>query len=395
MTTAAHSASSAVPARPTSIAAYRARHRASGSTNRAGSTSRAASTSGATSTDRATTTGETAATRPTPSIRGLRAFYTAAARRDPHAADFHRVVAAVLARADRVDEQFAHEWNRMLGLLDRHRTNPKAAVSCGVLANLVGLAAFGDDADIAALDELTDRLGGDRVAAVQHRTARFVESDQTFPLTTAAVRRLVCADRIDHAVALLHKGIDPDEFLPVITTCAQLLGAIDSGSVREWRHHLSMIVASPWSPYARHLIDLAGSIDRPQVAAVVERFTETCREDFKEHEREQVAEEVRRLIAASGITQRDFAKWVGTSPSRLSSYVSGTVTPSASLMLRMARTSRLLQERDVPQAPLTLSEQSWGAARPAVDGGGTGRAAVPAERVSESLGRGRSHLSAV
>jgi transcriptional regulator with XRE-family HTH domain len=206
---------------------------------------------------------------------------------------------------------------------------------------------------------------------------------------------MVAAAHVDAAVALLHVGIDPDEFLPVITTQTQLLGVVDGGSVLEWRHHLSMIVASPWSPYARHLVDLAAAIGRSEVAAVVEGFTELCRDHNKEHEREQVAEEVRRLISASGITQREFAKWVGTSPSRLSTYVSGTVTPSASLMLRMARTSRLLQEREVPQAPLTLSEQSWGAARAAVDGRGTDGSADPAERISGSLGRDRSHLSAV
>ena len=38
---------------------------------------------------------------------------------------------------------------------------------------------------------------------------------------------------------------------------SQLAGVIEGGSVLEWRHHLSMIVASPWSPYSRHLVDLA------------------------------------------------------------------------------------------------------------------------------------------
>lgn len=80
---------------------------------------------------------------------------------------------------------------------------------------------------------------------------------------------------------------------------------------------------------------------RPEVAAVVDRFTDVCREHHKEREREQVAEEVRRLVAVRGATQREFGQWVGTSPPRLSTYISGTVTPSASLMLRMARTFRL------------------------------------------------------
>ena len=154
-----------------------------------------------------------------------------------------------------------------------------------------------------------------------------------------------------------------------------------------------MIAATPWSPYARHLVDLAQQADHPQVAEVIDRFTEVCRDHNKEREREDVAEDVRRLVADSGATQREFAHWLGTSPSRLSTYVSGTVTPSASLMLRMARTSRLLQEREVPPTPSSRSEQSWGAARADVDGGTEGPG--PTERVPGALGRARSHLSAV
>lgn len=372
MTTRTTRTRAAVPGYPTSIAAFKARGHG------------AAQASG--------TLGDDAAQAS--KTRALRSYFAVAAKKDTRSSDYHRVVADVLARADRVDEPFLREWSSLLGLLERHRANPKAVINCGVLANLVGIAAFGDAADFAALDGLTRRLGSERVATVQHRAARFVEPDPTFPLTTIAIRQLVAASRIDAAVALLHEGIDADEFLPVVTTHAQLLGVIEDGSVLEWRHHLSMIVASPWSPYARHLIDLSEKIDHPLAAVLIEQFTEVCRDRNKEHEREQVAEEVRRLVSASGITQRQFAKWVGTSPSRLSSYVSGSVTPSASLMLRMARTSRLLQARDVPKAPLTLSEESWGAAWAAVEGQGS-EAADPAERAVGTLGRDRSHLSAV
>ena len=131
------------------------------------------------------------------------------------------------------------------------------------------------------------------------------------------------------------------------------------------------------------------------MAAVVDQFTEVCRDHNKEREREQVAEEVRRLVSASGVTQRQFAQWVGTSPSRLSTYVSGSVTPSASLMLRMARTSRLLQERDVPQAPSTTVRAELGGRSGRSRRSGDEGSADPAERVSGALGRDRSHLSAV
>jgi transcriptional regulator with XRE-family HTH domain len=338
---------------------------------------------------------------PTLDSSALHAYFAAAATSDPRGGEFHRMVAAVVARADRVPATDVPEWNRFLGLIERHRQNPKAALNCGVLANLVGIAAFGDDADFVTLSELGCLLGVERVAAVQHRAARFIEPDPTFPITTIAVRRMVAAtpqpgagSTLDSVIALLHEGVDLDLYLPVIRTEAELLGVVDGGSVLEWRHHLAMIAASPWSPYPRHLVDLAGQADRPEVAEVVDRFTEVCREHNKEREREQVAEEVRKLVSESGVTQRQFAYWVGTSPSRLSTYVSGRVTPSASLMLRMARTSRLLQERDVPRTPSNWSEQTWGAARPDVDGETAGSVG-PTERAVGALGRARSHLSAV
>lgn len=381
-------AAAAVAAGPTSLADYRTRTRVTGA-------------NGAALRPATNLTAEHPSDEPVPDIQELRSFYaTTAKMRSPHA-EFHRMVAVVLDRSDRIPAADLREWSRFLSLLGRHRENPKAAFNCAVLSNLVGIAAFADDSDFVTLDELTCLLGVERVAAVQHRSARFIEPDATYPITTIALRRMVGAAHrtdvatIDAAVALLIEGIDPDQFLPVIRTQAELVGVVDGGSVLEWRHHLATIAASPWSPYSRHLVDLATKASRPSVAAVVDQFTEVCREHNKEREREQVAEEVRRHVTESGVTQRQFAQWVGTSPSRLSTYISGTVTPSASLMLRMARTSRVLKERDVPGAPSTESEQSWGAARADVDNRGIGGSTGPSERVSGPLGRGRSHLSAV
>ena len=44
-------------------------------------------------------------------------------------------------------------------------------------------------------------------------------------------------------------------------------------------------------------------------------------------------------------TQREFAAMAGTSASRLSTYVNGLVTPSATMMVRIRRVSELVQTR--------------------------------------------------
>jgi len=50
-----------------------------------------------------------------------------------------------------------------------------------------------------------------------------------------------------------------------------------------------------------------------------------------------VAAEVRRLVSDSALSRQDFADRIGTSRSRLSTYMSGKVVPSAALMVRMRR----------------------------------------------------------
>jgi len=47
--------------------------------------------------------------------------------------------------------------------------------------------------------------------------------------------------------------------------------------------------------------------------------------------------EIREAVKRSGLSRAEFASQVGTSASRLSTYVSGKVTPSATLMLRIRR----------------------------------------------------------
>jgi transcriptional regulator with XRE-family HTH domain len=46
---------------------------------------------------------------------------------------------------------------------------------------------------------------------------------------------------------------------------------------------------------------------------------------------------VRGVITRSGLSKAQFAARIGTSPSRLSTYLNGKVTPSAALMVRMRR----------------------------------------------------------
>lgn len=60
-------------------------------------------------------------------------------------------------------------------------------------------------------------------------------------------------------------------------------------------------------------------------------------------DRSEVASRIRRAVSSSGLTSAEFARLVGTSASRLSTYCSGKVTPSAAMLVRIERTAKSMQ----------------------------------------------------
>lgn len=138
------------------------------------------------------------------------------------------------------------------------------------------------------------------------------------------------------AVAFRNVDASPDD--PVQTWPFEgVLVALERGGLPEWRRLADAIRADPWGQVARH-VEQAVAVARPfGVSEVMTDLIAEARVDAERAEREQVAAEVRRLVAESGRTQARFAADVGTSPSRLSTYATGTVTPSAALMVRMRR----------------------------------------------------------
>ncbi|HEY1920692.1 MAG TPA: helix-turn-helix transcriptional regulator [Streptosporangiaceae bacterium] len=73
---------------------------------------------------------------------------------------------------------------------------------------------------------------------------------------------------------------------------------------------------------------------------LLEGVVRRARQQASDAERDEVAVEIRDLVRGSGLTQQEFAECIGTSRSRLSTYMSGKITPSAALMLRMRRVTQ-------------------------------------------------------
>src|SRR3954453_18593535 len=113
--------------------------------------------------------------------------------------------------------------------------------------------------------------------------------------------------------------------------------ALERGSLRHWRRLARAIRADPWGSVARG-VEEGLTYSRPYgVAKTIERVIERARREAEAAEHTAVATEVQQMIPQPGLSRREFASRIGTSASRLSTYATGKVVPSATLMLRMRR----------------------------------------------------------
>jgi DNA-binding transcriptional regulator YiaG len=118
-----------------------------------------------------------------------------------------------------------------------------------------------------------------------------------------------------------------------------ILAAVERGTLPDWRRLATAIRADPWGPVAQQVLE-ATRLSRPYgTAELLEGVITRARKLAADSEREDVAAEVRNLVGRSGLSKQDFAERIGTSRSRLSTYMSGKVVPSAALMVRMRRTA--------------------------------------------------------
>jgi len=116
-----------------------------------------------------------------------------------------------------------------------------------------------------------------------------------------------------------------------------ILAAVERGTLPDWRRLAKAIQADPWGPVAQQVLEAVRLVRPYGTADLLEGVVARARKLAADSERSEVAAEVRRLVNDSGLSRNDFADRIGTSRSRLSTYMSGKVVPSAALMVRMRR----------------------------------------------------------
>jgi DNA-binding transcriptional regulator YiaG len=141
------------------------------------------------------------------------------------------------------------------------------------------------------------------------------------------------------ALAFRNLNITPDD--PVETWHPEgIHAALERGDLSHWRRIAHEVRQDPWGQVAQELAEVL-TYSRPYgVAALMDSVLANARSAERDRDRAEVATEVRSLINASGLTNDAFAARIGTSPSRLSTYATGRVVPSAALLVRMRRVVR-------------------------------------------------------
>ncbi|MGH3941209.1 MAG: helix-turn-helix domain-containing protein [Pseudonocardiaceae bacterium] len=139
-------------------------------------------------------------------------------------------------------------------------------------------------------------------------------------------------------MSLIFRNIDVSPEDPVeLWPTEAVLTALERGGLGHWRRLTAAIYEDPWGPVARRVEEVLEVSWPYGVGVLMADALSAARTRAEQAERAEVAAEITALLAASGLARAEFAAAIGTSASRLSTYLSGKVTPSAALLVRMRR----------------------------------------------------------
>ena len=116
-----------------------------------------------------------------------------------------------------------------------------------------------------------------------------------------------------------------------------VLAAVERGTLPDWQRLAASIDADPWGRVAHYVTEALQVVQRYGAGPLLTSVIERARARAEASERAEVAARVEALVALSGLSRQAFAERIGTSASRLSTYLCGKVVPSAALMVRMER----------------------------------------------------------
>jgi DNA-binding transcriptional regulator YiaG len=127
----------------------------------------------------------------------------------------------------------------------------------------------------------------------------------------------------------------PVEFWPTDSIRA----ALHSGDITVWQRIVVAVKRDPYGRTARQVEEVLESATPYGVSQALTEVLNRARSHMEANERTEAGRHVRILKERSGLTDQEFASRIGVTREVLASYLDATVSPPASLMIRMRRLS--------------------------------------------------------
>lgn len=142
------------------------------------------------------------------------------------------------------------------------------------------------------------------------------------PAATAARRRPAVDQR-------------PVEFWPT----SAIRAALETDDLTVWQRIVVAIKRDPYGRTARQVEEVLDTAPPYGVSKALDEVLARTRADLEANECAEVARHVHGLLQRSGLGQHEFSSRIGIPGDQFASYLQGTTSPAASLMIRMRRLS--------------------------------------------------------
>jgi hypothetical protein len=120
---------------------------------------------------------------------------------------------------------------------------------------------------------------------------------------------------------------------------AAIRSALQGGDIDIWKRIAAALKRDPYGRTARQVEEVLDGTRPYGISKALWEVLERARIHLEANERAEVARHVRLLIDRSGLGQQEFASRIGVASEDLAAYLDGSVSPSASLMIRIRRLS--------------------------------------------------------
>lgn len=120
---------------------------------------------------------------------------------------------------------------------------------------------------------------------------------------------------------------------------AAIRSALDGGEIATWKRIAAALKRDPYGRTARQVEEVLEGVRPYGISKALWEVLDRARTHLEANERAEVARHIRLLMDRSGLAQREFASRLGVAAEDLASYLDGSVSPSAALMIRMRRLS--------------------------------------------------------